>query len=258
MSTGPRFSSLVWVVGENHNLHEVVDLSSHRRLREQGAFLSNYFAVTHPSGPNYRAMAAGRYWTRDERLDQQKPTFASQAKLPVTVWKFRGWPARKHSPFYDLQTPHSMVEDLDLETLPPRCVLYVGLDDNNNGHDGSLDVADANFNELMDRLQASAWFNTPVDGLYPALFLTWDEAYRARTNQVFAAFMGRGVKPGAEAVQELNHFSFCRLCCENFGVSPLAHAAQAESILGIWSEPTSTPSPEEDSDRAAAEEPGPR
>lgn len=248
MSTGLRFSSLVWVVGENHNVHEVLELSSHRRLRRQGAFLSNYSAITHPSGPNYRAMAAGRYWTQDERLDQQKPTFASQAKLPVTVWKFRGWPARKHNPFYDLKTPHTTAEDLDLESLPPRCVLYVGLDDENNAHDGSLDRADDNFNALIDQLEASVWFNTPVDGLYPALFLTWDEAYRARTNQVFAAFMGRGVTAGAEAVQELNHFSFCRLCCENFGVTPLAHAAQTETILGIWNDPEveSEPAPNTD------------
>ena len=236
MSTGPRFSSLVWVVGENHNVKEVLELSSHRRLAEQGAILSNYFAVTHPSGPNYRAMAAGRYWSHDERLDQEKPTFASEAQLPVIVWKFRGWPARKHNPFYDLKTPHSTVETLDLDTLPPRCVLYVGLDDENNGHDGSLDLADANFNALIDQLEASAWFNRSVDGRYPALFLTWDEAYRARTNQVFAAFFGRGVQAGADTGQELNHFSFCRTCCDSFGVAPLAHAKEAMSIDGIWIE----------------------
>jgi hypothetical protein len=236
MSTEARFSSLVWVVGENHNQREVLELSSHQRLRQEGAFLSNYFAVTHPSGPNYRAMAAGRYWSHDERLDQQKPTFASEAGVPVTVWNFRGAPLRKHNPFYDLKTEHQAValEELDLEQLPPRCVLYVGLDDDNNGHDKPAEVFDANINALLDLLTASSWFNTSVDGLYPALFVTWDEAYRARTNQVFAAFFGRGVKPGAESIQELNHFSFCRLCCESFGVSPLAHAAEAASIDGIW------------------------
>ena len=54
--------------GRNHNAQEVMELSSHQCLRREGAFLANYFAVTHPSGPNYRAMAAGRYWTNDERL----------------------------------------------------------------------------------------------------------------------------------------------------------------------------------------------
>lgn len=234
MSKEPRFSSLVWVVGENHNVQEVMDLSSHQRLRQEGAFLANYFAVTHPSGPNYRAMAAGRYWSHDERLDQQKTTFASLARVPVTVWNFRGTPARKHNPFYDLKTEHQAVTDLDLEQLPARCVVFVGLDDDNNGHDKPKEVFDANVNALLDLLTASSWFNTEVDGLYPALFVTWDEAYRARTNQVFAAFFGRGVKPGSESIQELNHFSFCRLCCESFGVPPLAHASEAASIDGIW------------------------
>lgn len=225
---------MVWVVGENHNVHEVMELSSHQRLRQEGALLANYFAVTHPSGPNYRAMVAGRYWTSDERLDQQKTTFASAAKLPVTVWNFRGAPLRKHNPFYDLKTPHQAVDELDLEQLPPRCVLYVGLDDDNNAHDGPLEVFDANINALLDQLTASSWFNTAVEGRYPALFVTWDEAYRARTNQVFAALFGRGVMAGAESIQELNHFSFCRLCCESFGVPPLAHAAEAATIEGIW------------------------
>ena len=236
MPAEPRFSSLVWVVGENHNAQEVMELSSHQRLRREGAFLANYFAVTHPSGPNYRAMAAGRYWNNDERLDQQKPTFASQARVPVTVWNFRGKPARKHNPFYDLKTEHRAVDELDLESLPPRCVLYVGLDDENNAHDGEIDVFDANIHALLDQLTASSWFNTAVGGRYPALFLTWDEAYRARTNQVFAALFGRGVTPGAESIQELNHFSFCRLCCESFGVAPLAHAIEASTIEGIWSQ----------------------
>ena len=51
-----------------------------------------------------------------------------------------------------------------------------------------------------------------------------------------AALFGRGVTPGAESIQELNHFSFCRLCCESFGVAPLAHAIEASTIEGIWSQ----------------------
>ncbi len=227
------FSSLVLVVCENHGSHQVKELHSHKRLADEGALLTNYFSITHPSGPNYRSLVAGQYFTRDEYLDQEKPSFASLASLPIFVWHYKGVPARRHNPFLDLKNSHEKKSTLDIEQLPERCVLYVGMDDDNNAHSGPLAVADSNLEMLIDRLSASSWFNRPVGGLYPLLFVTWDEAYTA-SNQVFAALWGRGVIPGSQCAEKLNHYSFCRLCCENFAVEPLAHAADATRIEGIW------------------------
>jgi len=230
-----RFSSLVWVVCENHGYHQVEGLQSHQRLLAEGAVLTNYFSITHPSGPNYRSLAAGRYFTKNELLGEENPTFASAANVPVTVWNYRGKPARRHNPFFDLKNQYDTVDTLAFDDLPERCLLYVGMDDNNNGHSGPLSVADDNLMALIDGLEASSWFNREVDGRYPALFVVWDEAYTA-SNQVFAAFLGRGVQAGAKSDVKLNHFSFCRLCCENFGAAPLAHSAEVETIDGIWIE----------------------
>jgi hypothetical protein len=229
----PRFSSLLWIVCENHGYHQTADLLSHQRLAREGAVLTNYFSITHPSGPNYRSMAAGRYFTSDEILAEEHPTFASAAGLPATVWNYKGTPAHRHNPLWDLKTPHETTDALDLESLPDRCVVYVGMDDNNNAHDAPLEVADKNLLELLDRLTASGWFNRPVGELFPALFVVWDEAYTL-SNQVFAAFFGQGIKPGATSGARLNHFSFCRLCCENFGVAPLGHSGDAARIDGIF------------------------
>lgn len=227
------FSSLVWVVCENHGIEQVRELPNHQLLRERGSVLTNYFAVTHPSGPNYRSMAAGHYFTRDEHLGQEKATVATHLGIETVVWNFKGQPALRHNPFADLQSPHRKVTELDLETLPERCILYVGMDDKNNAHSGPLAVADANIGELVQKLTASTWFNRPVSGLYPALFVTWDEAYTA-SNQVFAALLGRGVRPGSDCATRLDHYSFCRLITDNWEKDPLQSAATAGLITDIW------------------------
>src|SRR5215470_15896961 len=73
------WSSLVWAVFENRTFARVAALPSHRRLAREGAVLSRYFAVTHPSGPNYRAMASGEPWGTGEVIDTFHPTVASEA-----------------------------------------------------------------------------------------------------------------------------------------------------------------------------------
>lgn len=227
------FSSLVWVVCENHGVEQVKDLPNHQILRQRGGLLTSYFAVTHPSGPNYRSMAAGNFFTRDEHLDQPKATVITHLGIEALVWSFKGSPAARHNPFADMHSPHRKVTTLDLDTLPESCILYVGLDDKNNAHSGPLAVADDNLGELMQRLSDSAWFNRPVGGRYPVLFVTWDEAYSA-SNQVFAAFFGPGVRPGSSCATRLDHYSFCRLLTDNFDRTPLENAATAETISDIW------------------------
>ncbi len=227
------FSSLVWVVCENHGFEQVKDLQSHQLIASRGAVMTNYFSVTHPSGPNYRSMAAGNYFTHDEHLGQEKPTLVTQTSAAGLVWSYKGSPALRHNPLADLKSAHMTSSDLDLETLPEACILYVGMDDQNNGHSGSLAVADQNLVELIGRLDASAWFNRAVDGKYPILFVTWDEAYTA-SNQVFAGFLGPGVRAGTSSDARLDHFSFCRLVTDNWERPALEKAASANLIPDIW------------------------
>lgn len=227
------FSSLIWVVYENHGIEQVKNLPNHQLLAARGATLSNYFSVTHPSGPNYRSMAAGEFWTREEHLGVERPTIVTRTGVPALVWSFKGPPALRHNPLEDLQSPHQKVTALDPDTLPESCILYVGMDDKNNAHSGPLAVADANLGELMSRLDRSAWFHRPVAGRYPALFVVWDEAYTA-SNQVFAALLGDGVQAGASCTDRLDHFSFCRLVTDNWEQEPLENAAAATPITNIW------------------------
>src|SRR5579884_2943381 len=107
----PRWwSSIVWAVFENRAFGEVAALPSHRRLAREGTLLTRYFAVTHPSGPNYRAMASGETWGRAQIVDVFHPTVASVAAaasppVPTYVYHLAGEIARRHNPLLDLHAP---------------------------------------------------------------------------------------------------------------------------------------------------------
>ena len=209
----PRWwSSLVWAMFENRRFTQVATLPSHRRLAREGTVFTRYFAVAHPSGPNYRAMASGELWGRAEVVDTFHPTLASVGAaatppVPTYLYHLIGTIDQKHDPFVDLHAPIARTRvglnalRADLEggpaALPDRCIVYVGWDDDNEMHNGYPERADANLTALLDVLAASRWFATADrSDRYPALFFCYDEDDSAGDNRVFAAFWGRGCSPG--------------------------------------------------------------
>lgn len=248
--TARWWSSLVWAVFENRTFSEVAALPSHRRLAREGTVFTRYFAVSHPSGPNYRAMASGEPWGTAEVIDTFRPTLASAGAaatppLPTYLYHIIGTIARKHDPFADLHAPIAGVRrGLDAlradlgggpAGLPDRCLVYVGWDDDNDMHNGQADRADANLTDLLNALAASRWFATPdAGGRYPALFFCYDEDDYAANNRVFAAFWGRGVRRGAASAVRHTHYGFCRTVSDNWGLPRLGQAAREAPITEAW------------------------
>ncbi|HKX19617.1 MAG TPA: hypothetical protein VJT33_16575, partial [bacterium] len=247
----PRWwSSLVWGVFENRTFTEVSALASHRRLAREGAVLSRYFAVSHPSGPNYRAMASGETWGTDEVVDAFHPTVASAGAaaaraVPAYVYHLAGTIAPKHNPLVDLHAPIARTRNGFAalraglsggpEGLPDRCLVYVGWDDDNDMHNGHPLRADANLGALLDALAGSAWFRTPdAHGRYPAFFFCYDEDDFKSDNRVFAVFWGRGVRRGAGSAVRHTHYGFCRTMTDNWDLPALGRAAGEAPITEIW------------------------
>jgi hypothetical protein len=244
----PRWwSSLVWGAFENRAFAEVASLPSHRRLAREGAVLTRYFAVAHPSGPNYRAMASGETWGHAEVVDAFHPTVASEGAaanppIPAYVYHLAGTAARKHDPLTDLHAPLAGVRH-GLETLrndlreglPASCLVYVGWDDQDDMHSGSPARADRNLTALLDVLAASPWFTTPDRaGRFPAFFFCYDEDDGSEENRVFAAWWGRGVRRGYTAAAHHTHYGFCRTMTENWGLPALGRAALEDPIDEVW------------------------
>ena len=74
---GRWWSSLVFGLFENHTFDRVAELPSHQRLTREGTVLAQYFAVAHPSGPNYRALISGATWGHGETVNTFHPSIAS-------------------------------------------------------------------------------------------------------------------------------------------------------------------------------------
>ncbi len=243
---GRWWSSLVFGVFENHGFNQVAGLPSHLRLFNEGAVLTRYFAVTHPSGPNYRALASGATWSQAETIDTSHPSIASRAAelsppIPTYVYHLSGTIAHRHNPFLDLRAPVTVRQGLaalrsDLDgALPEAALVYVGWDDRNNMHDGDRARGDRSLTALLDVLAASTWFATPDSaGRYPALFICYDEDDGREDNHVFAAWWGRGVRRGGSSSLPHTHISFCRTVTDNWGLPPLAQAASASAIAEVW------------------------
>ena len=241
------WSGLVWGVFENRPFEDVAALPSHHRLAREGTLLTQYFAVAHPSGPNYRAMASGRTWGGSEVIDTFHPTVASEAAqasppIPTYVYHLAGEIAPKHNPLVDLHAPitaagsglDALRRDL-AHGLPDTCLVYVGWDDANDLHNGDVARADRNLTLLLDTLAASRWFTTPdPSGRYPAFFFCYDEDDRGHGNHVFAAWWGRGVRAGLRSGIRHTHYGFCRTVTDNWGLSPLELAASEKPIVEPW------------------------
>ncbi len=246
-AAGRWWSSLVWGVFENRAFTDVAALPSHRRLAREGTLLAQYFAVAHPSGPNYRAMASGRTWGGSEIVAAFHPSIGSEAGLasppiPTYVYNLAGEIAPRHNPFTDLRAPVARVRSgfdaflADLGAgLPDTCLVYVGWDDANNLHNGDAARADRNLSRLLDTLAASRWFTSPDrSGRYPAFFFCYDEDDGRHGNHIFAAWWGRGVRPGQVSRIQHTHYSFCRTVTENWGLPSLELAASAGPIIEPW------------------------
>ena len=62
-----RFDHVVIIVLENADADRVLRVRYFRELARQGAYLTNYHALTHPSYPNYLALVAGSTFQGDRR-----------------------------------------------------------------------------------------------------------------------------------------------------------------------------------------------
>lgn len=86
-----RFDHVVIVVLENTGYHEALGDPDLQALRKQGAWLTEYHAITHPSFPNYLALIAGE--THGVRSDDQPnpgfdiPTIADALERRGLTWK---------------------------------------------------------------------------------------------------------------------------------------------------------------------------
>lgn len=254
-SAVPTPDHVIVVVFENHAYSQVVGSSSApyiNSLATGGANLTQMYAETHPSQPNYFALfsgatqgitddgcytagfssaanlaseqlAAGRTWASyNETLPSQGSTTCSSGNY-----------ARKHNPWFGFSNvPTSTAKTFtqfptDYTTLPQLSFVTPNLC--SDMHDCSVSTGDT---WLKNNLGAYATWAKTHNSL---LVVTMDEDNRLAGNRIPTVLYGQPVKAGSTSSTTYNHYDLLRTLEDSQGLSAHAgNAASADDITGIW------------------------
>lgn len=250
-ATLPAFSHVVVVIEENHAYSQVIGSSSApyiNSLASSGASMTQSFAVTHPSEPNYLALFAGS--TEGLSADSCPHTYSAAnlgSELIAAGDTFTGYSesmpsagytgctsgeyARKHNPWVNFTNipaadnqPYTAFPT-DFASLPAVSIVVPNLLD--DMHDGTVQAGDT---WLKTHLSAYATWAKSNNSL---LVVTWDEDNDASGNHIPTIFYGAHVAAGAYA-ETINHYSVLRTLEALYGLPFAGSSSTATTISDIW------------------------
>lgn len=247
----PRPAHVVIVVEENRgNILGNSAAPFMNALATHGANMTQSFAETHPSEPNYLALFAGSTLgvTRDScpvsggntpnlgsELLSAGYTFAGYAEDLPTAGSpacSAGKYARKHVPWANFTNvppanslPFSAFPMNNYANLPT--VSFVIPNNDDNMHDGSIAQADAWLSRNLSGYANWAVANNSL------LIVTWDEDDDNSRNQIATMIYGAHVQPGTYP-EQINHYSVLSTLEQMYGLPKTGNAANAAPIASIW------------------------
>ncbi len=239
------------VVFENEDAENIVGAPQApylTSLAAAGATFSDAHGVTHPSQPNYLALFSGS--TQGVEDDSCPLTFRGSnlaAQLQTAGRTFVGYSedlpeagytgcrsrryARKHNPWVDfpdlpeaVNQPYSALP-ADFADLPTVSFVVPNLC--NDMHDCGVAAGDR---WARAHLADYATWAQQHDSL---LVVTFDEDNGSSKNHIATVLVGSMVRPGTSG-QRIDHYSLLRTLKDMYGLPPLAAAADAAPLTGIW------------------------
>ncbi|WP_031078498.1 alkaline phosphatase family protein [Streptomyces sp. NRRL WC-3742] len=252
----PAPDHIVVVVMENHAYKQVIGSSSapyiNGTLVAGGGTLSQSYALTHPSQPNYYMLFSGSSQgvVDDSCVDVgalQGPNLASELADSGQSWASynEGLPAvgatdcrsgdyaQKHNPWFGFgNVPTSTAYGMDAfptdySTLPK--VSFVVPDLCNDMHDCSVGTGDSWVQANLDGYAQWAKAHNSL------LVLTFDEDNRLAGNRIPTLVFGAHVAPGSSTSTHYNHYDVLHTLEDLAGVNAHAgNSATATDITGIW------------------------
>ena len=248
----PRPDHIVVVIEENHGYSDIIGSPRAPYLNElarQGASLTDFYAITHPSQPNYLALFSGTtqdvlrdscphdLWERPNlasALLESGRTFVGYAQsLPHVGFEgcSHGSYVRRHNPWVSFEPLPEEINrpwtsfPRDFSKLPT--VSFVVPDLEHDMHDGAVEKADT---WLRDNLGAYARWAMTHNSL---LVVTWDEDREDRqVNRIPTLLVGEKVEPGNHD-QPNNLYGLLRTLLDTYGLDPIGHSEEAEPI-DVW------------------------
>jgi phosphatidylinositol-3-phosphatase len=256
--TPVRISHVIWIWFENHSAGEIVGSSEAPRMTAVArscGFAANYFAVAHPSLPNYiAATSGGTQGISDDDspsahplpvvslFEQARSARSYEESMPSPCAASSPYPyAVKHNPeAYYLRVRKACQTDdialgttakgpfvraLDAGTLPAFSFVTPNLC--NDMHDCSVATGDAWFGRWMTRITASPTYRAG----HTAVFVVWDEDDDTADNRVPLIVVSPWTKAGTHSEARFTHYSLLRTTEELLGIrAHLGHAATAATL----------------------------
>ncbi|MGY2701984.1 alkaline phosphatase family protein [Nocardioides sp. HB32] len=247
---------LVFVV-ENHSLHQMrAGMPWLSDLADQYGYATRYGAITHPSLPNYLAIAGGdTFGIADDSRPADHPirrpsVFGRAVRAGSTATTYAegmtsrcqqadgGEYAVRHNPWAYFRSERRLCRqhdvplralqgDIDAGTLP-----QVGLvvpDVCNDAHDCTLATADVWLQRHVGRVLDGPDFTSGR----LAVVVTADEDDRHHGNRVLTVVAHPSLD-GVIVGRALTHYALSRSYAEVAGVDPVGHAADARSLLRVF------------------------
>ncbi|MEV7026125.1 alkaline phosphatase family protein [Kitasatospora sp. NPDC093558] len=251
----PAPDHVIVVVMENHAYSQVIGSTSApyiNSLAKGGASLTQSYAITHPSQPNYYALFSGSTQgiTDDSCVNVgglQAPNLASELTAAGKTWASyneslpaqgstvcsSGTYAQKHNPWFGfgnvaLDSAHTFSQfPTDYTTLPKVSFVVPNLC--SDMHDCSVKTGDT---WLKTNLGAYATWAASHNSL---LLVTFDEDNRLAGNRIPTVVYGAHVAAGSTTATTYNHYDVLRTLEDLAGLSTHAgNAANGTDISGIW------------------------
>ena len=265
----PNFEHIVIVMFENKEFGSVIGNSrmpNYNRLARDYSLLTQYYAVTHPSLPNYIALMGGDTFGIDRNCTDcfiDEPSLPDLIEASGRTWKTyqedmpspcfigsKGDYVQKHNPFvyFDpirLDTARcersvvpltALQADIETDSLPN--FLFIKPNLCNDSHDCTLDVADAWLTTLLVQLvpgldaRSSAY----------AIFILFEEGQGNHSccglpeeggGRVPHVIYSPLAKNGFEDATPYTHYSLLKTISHAWGLPYLGHAAEANHALII-------------------------
>jgi acid phosphatase len=261
---------VVIVMEENHAYSQIIGSGSApyiNGLLSQGASLTNSFAVTHPSQPNYLALFSGStQGVIDDTTPSTLPFSTANlgAQLIAAGKTFTGYSEalpsvgftgdnaggssgyyRKHNPWVNWQQtssgqPNTMPTTVnqpftsfpsDYSTLPT--VSFVVPTQLNDMHDGTIAQGDT---WLSNNLNGYVQWAKTHNSLFVMVF---DEDDDTHGNQIPEILVGQRIIAGATSAQLVNHYNMLATIQDMYGLSRTGSSVGVSGLTGIF-----TPVPE--------------
>ncbi len=262
----PPFSHIFIIMLENKEYGTVIGpdkaMPNFNRWVSEYTLLTKYYAITHPSLPNYLALISGDTFgvnTDCNDCYQDAPTLSDQLEASGRNWKgyFEDMPdpcfvgdtniyMQKHDPFMYFDSirldatrcQQSVVPltqfnaDLAANALPDFALIVPNMC--NDAHDCGIDVADTWLDHWVPQLM-----NTQAYADGGLIVLTWDEGQDVRTccgftttgGHIATVLISPWVKSGFEDDTPYTTYSLLKTIEKAWDLPYLGHAADESNVL---------------------------